>query len=130
MSSKNINRIIELRECCKKLLELSLNMRYVCITNEFGRTLAGKMKSGLVPLLRPEEARNEFFLHSMIFNIRKSYEKSIGATELILLQSSKVNIVSFIKNGLIYYVTIERGISEDELDDIIKNIQEKLQTFN
>lgn len=130
MSSKNINRIIELREYCKKLLELSLNMRYVCITNEFGRTLAGKMKSGLVPLLRPEEARNEFFLHSMIFNIRKSYEKSIGATELILLQSSKVNIVSFIKNGLIYYVTIERGISEDELDDIIKNIQEKLQTFN
>jgi hypothetical protein len=130
MSSKNINRIIELREYCKKLLELSLNMRYVCITNEFGRTLAGKMKSGLVPLLRPEEARNEFFLHSMIFNIRKSYEKSIGATELILLQSSKVNIVSFIKNGLIYYVTIERGISEDDLDDIIKNIQEKLQTFN
>ena len=130
MSSKNINRIIELREYCKKLLELSLNMRYVCITNEFGRTLAGKMKSGLVPLLRPEEARNEFFLHSMIFNIRKSYEKSIGATELILLQSSKVNIVSFIKNGLIYYLTIERGISEDELDGIIKNIQEKLQTFN
>jgi len=130
MSSKNINRIIELREYCKKLLELSLNMRYVCITNEFGRTLAGKMKSGLVPLLRPEEARNEFFLHSMIFNIRKSYEKSIGATELILLQSSKVNIVSFIKNGLIYYLTIERGISADELDGIIKNIQEKLQTFN
>jgi hypothetical protein len=130
MSSKNINRIIELREYCKKLLELSLNMRYVCITNEFGRTLAGKMKSGLVPLLRPEEARNEFFLHSMIFNIRKSYEKSIGATELILLQSSKVNIVSFIKNGLIYYLTIERGISEDELHGIIKNIQEKLQTFN
>lgn len=130
MSSKNIDRIIELREYCKKLLELSLNMRYVCITNEFGRTLAGKMKSGLVPLLRPEEARNEFFLHSMIFNIRKSYEKSIGATELILLQSSKVNIVSFMKNGLIYYLTIERGISEDELQGIIKNIQEKLQTFN
>lgn len=130
MSSKNIDRIIELREYCKKLLELSLNMRYVCITNEFGRTLAGKMKSGLVPLLRPEEARNEFFLHSMIFNIRKSYEKSIGATELILLQSSKVNIVSFMKNGLIYYLTIERGISEDELHGIIKNIQEKLQTFN
>lgn len=130
MSSKNIDRIIELREYCKKLLELSLNMRYVCITNEFGRTLAGKMKSGLVPLLRPEEARNEFFLHSMIFNIRKSYEKSIGATELILLQSSQVNIVSFMKNGLIYYLTIERGISEDELHGIIKNIQEKLQTFN
>jgi len=130
MNSKNIDRIVELREYCKKLLELSLNVRYVCITNEFGRTLAGKMKSGLVPLLRPEEARNEFFLHSMIFNIRKSYEKSIGATELILLQSSKVHIVSFMKNGLIYYLTIERGIPEDELHGIIKNIQEKLQTFN
>lgn len=127
MSSKNIDRIIELREYCKKLLELSLNMRYVCITNEFGRTLAGKMKSGLVPLLRPEEARNEFFLHSMIFNIRKSYEKSIGATELILLQSSKVNIVSFMRNGLIYYLTIERDISSDELHGIIRKIQEKLK---
>lgn len=130
MSTKNMDRIIELREYCKKLLELSLNVRYVCITNEFGRTLAGKMKSGLVPLLRPEEARNEFFLHSMIFNIRKNYEKSIGSTELILLQSSKVNIVSFMKNELIYYLTIERGISRDELHGIIKNVQEKLQTFN
>lgn len=127
MSRKNNDRIIELREYCKKLLELSLNVRYVCITNEFGRTLAGKMKPGLVPLLRPEEARNEFFLHSMIFNIRKNYEESIGPTELILLQSSKVNIVSFMRNGLIYYLTIEREISSDELHGIIKKIQEKLK---
>ena len=127
MSSKNIDRIVELREYCKKLLELSLNVRYVCITNEFGRTLAGKMKSGLVPLLRPEEARNEFFLHSMIFNIRKNYEDSIGPTELILLQSSKVNIVSFMRNGLIYYLTIDRDISSDELHGIIRKIQEKLK---
>ena len=129
MESKNIDRIVELKEQCNELLKVSLKMRYAGITNAFGRTVAGKLKTGLVPLLRLEEARNEFFLHSMIFNFRKNCEQSIGPTELILLQSSKVNIVSFTKNGLIYYLTIERRISNDELNEIIEKVKEKIREF-
>jgi hypothetical protein len=128
-NTRNIERNAELKEQCNELLELSPKIRYAGIINEFGRTLAGKMKSGLLPLLSHTEARNEFFIHSMIFNLRTNYRESIGQTQFILLQSQKVNIISFIKSAYIYYLTIEREISDQELNDIINSIRQKLESF-
>jgi hypothetical protein len=65
----------------------------------------------------------------MIFNLRTNYRESIGQTQFILLQSQKVNIISFIKNAYIYYLTIEREISDQELNDIINSIRQKLESF-
>ncbi|MFB5600546.1 MAG: hypothetical protein ACE5SW_10000 [Nitrososphaeraceae archaeon] len=127
--NRNFERNTKLKEQCKKLLDLNGKIRYAGVLNEFGRTLAGKMKTGLVPFLSPREARNEFFIHSTIFNLRKNHRDSIGETEFIMLQSEKVNIVSFIKKQLIYYLTIERGVSLQELNDIVNTIKEKLETF-
>ncbi|MDR4510314.1 MAG: hypothetical protein MRJ93_01255 [Nitrososphaeraceae archaeon] len=126
-NNRDLERKEELKEECNKLLTLNDKIRYAGILNEFGRTLVGKMKSGLVPLLSHTEARNEFFIHSMIFNLRKNYQNSIGQTEFILFQSEKVNIISFIKNQLIYYLTIERSIPSQELNEIINSITEKLR---
>lgn len=128
-NNRNFEKNTELKEQCKKLLDLNDKVRYAGVLNEFGRTLAGKMKTGLVPLLSPRDARNEFFIHSMIFNLRKNHRDSIGETEFIMLQSEKVNIVSFIKRQLIYYLTIERGVSLQELNDIVNTIKQKLETF-
>jgi len=126
-NNRDFERKEELKEECNKLLALNDKIRYAGILNEFGRTIVGKMKSGLVPLLSHNEARNEFFIHSMIFNLRKNYQNSIGQTEFILFQSEKVNIISFIKNQLIYYLTIERSIPSHELNEIIHSIKEKLR---
>ena len=80
---------------CKKILEVSPKIRYVGITNKFGRTIAGQLRIGLTPLLKKEEMRNELFVHSMIYNIRKSYEKSIGETEFMFISNENVDILSF-----------------------------------
>ena len=108
---------------CKKILEVSPKIRYVGITNKFGRTIAGQLRIGLTPLLKTEEMRNELFVHSMIYNIRKSYEKSIGETEFIFISNKKVDIISFYIDELVYYITIDKNIDKNELYSLNQQIR-------
>jgi hypothetical protein len=100
---------------CKRILELSSKIRYVGVTNKFGRTIAGQLRIGLTPFLKTEEMRNELFVHSMIYNIRKNYENSIVETEFIFISNKKVDIISFYIDGLVYYITIDKNIDKNEL---------------
>lgn len=108
---------------CKKILELSSKIRYVGVTNKFGRTIAGQLRSGITPFLKTEEMRNELFVHSMIYNIRKNYEKSIGETEFIFISNKKVDIISFYIDELVYYITIDKNIDKNELYSLNKQIR-------
>ncbi len=109
---------------CKKILEVSPKIRYVGITNKFGRTIAGQLRIGIIPLLKTEEMRNELFVHSMIYNIRKSYEKSIGETEFIFISNENVDILSFYVDELVYYMTIDKDIDKNELYSVIKKTKD------
>ena len=109
---------------CKKILEVSPKIRYVGITNKFGRTIAGQLRIGITPLLKTEEMRNELFVHSMIYNIRKSYEKSIGETEFMFISNENVDILSFYVDELVYYMTIDKDIDKNELYSVIKQTKE------
>ena len=109
---------------CKKILEVSPKIRYVGITNKFGRTIAGQLRIGLTPLLKTEEMRNELFVHSMIYNIRKSYENSIGETEFIFISNENVEILSFYVDELVYYMTIDKDIDKNELYSVFKKTRD------
>jgi hypothetical protein len=111
------------KSICKKILEISSNIRYVGITNKFGRTIAGQLRIGIVPFLKPEDMKNELFVHSMIYNIRKNYENAVGDIQFIMIASSNVDIVSFHINDLIYYVTLEKNIDKNELYPLIEKTQ-------
>ena len=108
---------------CKKILELSSKIRYVGVTNKFGRTIAGQLRIGITPFLKTEEMRNELFVHSMIYNIRKNYEKSIGETEFIFISNKKVDIISFYIDELVYYITIDKNIDKNELYTLNEQIR-------
>ena len=109
---------------CRKILEVSPKIRYVGITNKFGRTIAGQLRIGITPLLKTEEMRNELFVHSMIYNIRKSYEKSIGETEFMFISNENVDIISFYIDELVYYMTIDKNIDKNELYSVIKQTKD------
>jgi hypothetical protein len=109
---------------CKKILEVSPKIRYVGITNKFGRTIAGQLRIGITPLLKTEEMRNELFVHSMIYNIRKSYEKSIGETEFMFISNENVDIISFYVDELVYYMTIDKDIEKNEIYSVIQKTRD------
>lgn len=113
---------------CKKILEISPKIRYAGITNKFGRTIAGQLRIGIVPLLKPEEMKNELFVHSMIYNIRRSYENSVGGTQFIMIASSNVDIVSFHIKDFIYYITLEKNIEKNEIYSLIEKAQSVAQS--
>ncbi len=77
----------------------------------------------LTPLLKKEEMRNELFVHSMIYNMRKNYEKSIGETEFIFISNKKVDIISFYIDELVYYITIDKNIDKNELYTLNEQIR-------
>jgi hypothetical protein len=113
---------------CKKILEISTQIRYVGITNKFGRTIAGQLKIDIVPFLKPEDMKNELFVHSMIYNIRKNYENAVGGIQFIMIASSNVDIVSFPVKDLIYYITLEKNLAKNELYPLVEQAQNIAQS--
>ena len=83
---------------------------------------------GIVPFLKPEDMKNELFVHSMIYNIRRSYEKAVGGIQFIMIASSNVDIVSFHIKDFIYYITLEKNIDKNEIYPLIEKAQSVAQS--
>ena len=128
--AENISKVnSELKSLCKQILEISPNIRYIGIINRFGRTLAGQLRNGIVPFLKHEDMKNELYVHSMIYNLRKNYDKSVGETQFILISNSLVDIVSFYSNDLIYFISLEKNLDKNELYPLIDKIKNLVKHY-
>jgi hypothetical protein len=125
-SESSTERIIKYREECRSTIELSPKIRYVGIINRFGRTLAGQLRKGVVPLFKPEEARNEFFIEATRSQLRKNFQTSIGKTSYTLTENEKVKILTISKEDNFYYVTIDNDASSEEISKIIELIRRSM----
>lgn len=108
-------------------LNISEKIRYVGIINRFGRTLSGKLRKNVKPLLSPEQARDEHFIESMRQQLRISFESSIGKTIFSITKNELVTLLlvpSKTSDDVIYYVTIDKDVSLDEVNDIINKVTE------
>jgi hypothetical protein len=122
--AENVNKVnSQLKSLCKQILEISSDIRYVGITNKFGRTLAGQLRDDIIPFLKPEDMKNELYVHSMIYNLRRNYENSVGETQFIMISNSRVDIVSFYSNDLIYYISLEKNLDKNQLYFLIEKIK-------
>ena len=112
------------REKCRKILDLSIKIRYVAVVNKFGRTLAGQLRIGIIPLLQADEVRNECFIEATRFQLRKNFESSIGKTEFTLTENAKVKTLTLANhnNNNYYYITLEKDTIEPDLENIIKSV--------
>lgn len=115
------------REKCGKILAISPRIRYAGVMNRFGRTLAGGLRKGVVPLLKPDEARNEYFIEATRYQLRKSFERSIGRTEYTLTENEKVKILTMTNEDNFYYITMEKETPAQEVARIIESARRALQ---
>jgi hypothetical protein len=113
------------KEKCEMLLKLSPKIRFVSIINEFGRTLAGQLRKGTVPLFNVEEARNEFFIEATTTRLRRNFESSIGKMEFTLTVNEKVTIliIPTASANRMYYLTLDKRSSLQEIFDIKESAQ-------
>lgn len=107
------------KEKCNGILAISAHIRYAGIMNKFGRTLAGGLRKGVVPLLKPDEARNEYFIEATRNQLRKNFEKSIGETEYTFTENQKVKILTLSSENYFYYITMDKDTPAIEVTRII-----------
>ena len=107
------------KERCNSILAISQHIRYAGVMNRFGRTLAGNLRKGLVPLLKPDEARNEFFIEATRNQLRRNFEKSIGRTEYTFTENEKVKIMTIASEEHFYYITMNKETSSGEVTRVI-----------
>lgn len=107
------------RERCNSILAISSRIRYAGIMNRFGRTLAGGLRKGVVPLLKQDEARNEYFIEATRNQLRKNFERSIGKTEYTFTENEKVKILTIASEEFFYYITIDKDTPAADVTRII-----------
>ncbi len=108
---------------CRNILAVSPRIRYAGIINKFGRTLAGGLRKGVVPLLNPDEARNEHFIEATRNQLRKNFEKSIGREDYTLTENEKVKIVTLSSQEHFYYITMDKETPTNEVMKIIDDVK-------
>jgi 3'-phosphoadenosine 5'-phosphosulfate sulfotransferase (PAPS reductase)/FAD synthetase len=112
---------------CIAFLNISEKIRYVGIINRFGRTISGKLRQNVKPLLSPEQARDEHFIESVRQQLRSSFESSIGKTVFSITKNEFVTLVlipTHTNDNVLYYVTIDKDVPLDEVNNIINKIIE------
>ncbi len=108
------------REKCNSILAISPRIRYAGIMNRFGRTLAGGLRKGVVPLLKQDEARNEYFVEATRNQLRKNLENSIGRTEYTFTENEKVKILTIASEEHFYYITMDKETPAADVLQIVE----------
>lgn len=121
LSDKWKESIIKYRNKCKSIIQLSKNIRYVGVVNDYGRTLTGIIKPNVKPLMKSNIIKNELFIISTLMTLRKESTSVVGKLDYVLLQHQKISILIFQKTNITYYVTIEK--KEKNLDKIVESIK-------
>ena len=123
-SDKWKSTVLKYKKQCQSILQISKNIRYAGVINNYGRTLTGVIKPNLKPLLKSEEVKQEFFIISTLFSLRKNGVNSLGKLDYIILKHSKVNVIVFQKKDITFYVSINS--KEKSLDKIISLIKKTI----
>jgi hypothetical protein len=112
---------------CNDVLAISPRIRYAGIMNRFGRTLAGALRKGVVPMLKPEEARNEYFIEATRNQLRRNFEKSIGKAQYTFTENEKVKILTMSTEEHFFYITMDKETPQSEVAAIIDSAKKLLQ---
>jgi hypothetical protein len=117
------------KEKCGKILSVSKRIRYVGMINDFGRTIAGKLRVGMVPLLNTEQAINDHFIEATRNNLRKAFYSVIGDAIYTLTDHEKVIILTVPTDWGFYYITLDKETDYLEIREIIDKVLKLIPTI-
>ncbi|MDC0186992.1 hypothetical protein OAJ08_02260 [Candidatus Nitrosopelagicus sp.] len=106
---------------CEKIIAISKDIRYAGVFNEYGRTISGKIRPGIKPIFSPDAVRHEFFAIASMMRLREKTSKTLGVLDFISIIHKKINILLFYKNGITYYVTINKKNNSNTI--LVKKIK-------
>ena len=84
----------DLQGLCNRILESDRYIRFVGISNKMGNQIISRYRSGLTPLLTPQEIEMYALQSVLRMNTRRDYESKLGKTHLffyIISETKKSN---------------------------------------
>ena len=99
------------RKKCERIIALSEDIRYVGAFNEYGRTIAGKIKPGIKPMFSPNAVREEFFAIASTMRLRQRSAKGLGELDYVLIHHKKISVILFSQKDITYYITVNSKIN-------------------
>jgi hypothetical protein len=123
MNNEREDILQDTKKLCRQILDLSPQIRYVGLMNEFGRTISGQLRKDVIPLFSPDEARDENFLEATRNKMRKKFEKAIGKTNFTITENEKVKILTIPRVRGFYYITLEKDAENKEIMCIVDFIK-------
>ena len=83
-----VKTVTQNRKKCEKIMAISKDIRYAGVFNEFGRTIAGKIRPGIKPIFSPDTVRQEFFAIASMMRLReKSFSLLKEANDKLLKEN-------------------------------------------
>jgi hypothetical protein len=110
------------KEKCKKIQLISPKIRYVGMINDFGRTLAGQLRSGVVPLFNRDQALNDHFIEAMRTNLRKALYPAVGKVNFSYTEHEKVKMLTVPTQWGHYSITLDKETDNTEIQHIIDEV--------
>jgi len=123
MNDADEEKLQKNKKLCRQFLDLSPKIRYVGLMNNFGRTISGQLRKGVIPLFSPDEARDENFLEATRNQLIKKFEQAIGKTRFTITENEKVKIVTIPITRGFFYITLEKDAEIQEILNIIESIK-------
>lgn len=118
------------KETCKKIQSISSRIRYVGMINDFGRTIAGQLRSGVVPLFNTDQAINDHFVEATRNKLRKALYPAVGNAIYTLTEHEKVTMLTVPTQWGFYYITLDRETEITEIKDIIDAVLKLIPTLH
>jgi len=114
MNKSSWMELIEInRKKCEDIVACSKKVRYAGCFNEYGRTIAGKIRPGIKPVFSPNVIREEFFVIASTMKSRQKISKGLGELKYILINHKKISILLFSKNTITFYITFDQKTPAD-----------------
>lgn len=109
------------QDLCKQILALDNSIRFAGTASMKGKILAAEYRSGLTPLLTPEEYQFSIVQSVIRMGTRQSLEEKLGKTIYAFASYQKVkraSIMTYDENGEIHdvvMVSFDRGANHDTI---------------
>lgn len=111
----------DLQGICKRILESDRSIRFVGISNKMGNQIISRYRSGLTPLLTPQEIEMYAIQTVLRMNTRKDYESKLGKPIYSFTLYQKLKRVTVTLENKEYPILLASFDIEADHENIIVN---------
>ena len=111
----------DLQGLCNRILESDRYIRFVGISNKMGNQIISRYRSGLTPLLTPQEIEMYALQSVLRMNTRKDYESKLGKPIYSFTLYQKLKRVTITLENKEYPILLSSFDIEADHENIIVN---------